>query len=166
MSQLDLAPFFRTIRRARIAFIVLAVLCLPLGVLMFFLDDSTMSERANLALQVAFGGLFLALGSYLAFMGLRPATRNKGIRTLLERRDEIVWIYPVRQMQGGNHVATRFQLNLADGKSRHVAVVPADEERAERFLQSHCSGARFGFRREWEQQYKSDPASMLPSSEG
>lgn len=160
MTQPDLAPFFHTIRKFRVATAVLAVLSLSLGVFLLFLNDPTMSQTANLAMKIGVGGFFLVLGGYFSYLGLRSPTRDKGIRTLLERKDDIVWICPVRQLNNGNHVATRYNLNLTDGETNHVAVVPADEERAERFLKAHCPSALFGFNREWEKRFKADPASM------
>jgi hypothetical protein len=160
MAQLDLTPFLRTIRKARIGLTVLAALSLPMGVLLFFLEDSSMSNAANLAMQLGLGGFFLVLGGYLGFLAFRSPTKDKGIRTLLERQSDIVWISPVRNLTNGNHVATRYNLNLVDGTTQHVAVVPGDEELAEKMLRAHCPTARFGFRREWEQQFKADPASM------
>jgi len=161
MTQPDLTPFFHAIRKFRIAVTVLAVICLPFGILLFFLKDPTMSQTANLAMQIGLGSFFLILGGYFGYLGLRSPTKDKGIRTLLERKDDIVWICPVRRLSHGNHVATQYNLNLADGKTNQVAVVPADEERAERILKAHCPQALFGFSREWEKQFKSDPASML-----
>ncbi len=102
----------------------------------------------------------MGLGAYFGYLGLRPPTKDKGIRTLTERSDEIVWICPVRNLNNGNYVATRYDLNLVDGTTHHVSVMPADEEQAESILRAHCPSALFGFRREWEKQYKADPASM------
>jgi hypothetical protein len=141
-----------------------AVICLPFGVLLFFLEDPSMGKAGNLALSFGMGGFFLCLSAYFGYLGLRPPTRDKGIRTLVERGDDIVWICPVRSLTNGNHVATRYNLSLVDGSTHHVAVVPGDEDRAEQILRAHCPSARFGFRREWEQQYKADPASMRAST--
>ena len=164
MDRPELAPFIRMVRKTRIALGVLALICLPFGVLLLFLNDPTMSATANLALKVGLGGFFLCLGGYFAFLALRSPSRHKGIRTLLERADDIVWICPVRNLSHGNHIGTRYNLHLATGETRHVVVAPADEEWAERFFSTRCPTALFGFRREWERQFKADPSSLAPAN--
>ncbi len=164
MDPSELAPFFRAIRKARIAMAVMAVICLPFGVLLLFLHDSSLSPAANLAVKLGLGGFFLALGAYFAFLGLRSPTKDKGIRALLERAGDIVWICPVQNLTNGHHVATRYNLHLVTGEINHVAVVPADEAWAERFFATHYPSALFGIHREWERKFKADPSSLSPAN--
>jgi len=164
METRELAPFFNMIRKTRIAMGVLALICMPMGVLLLFLNDSSMTSAANLAMKVGVGGFFLALGGFFAFLGLRSPAKDKGIRTLVERTNDIVWISPVRNLSHGNHVGTRFKLHLVTGEINEVAVVPADEEWAERFFATHCPTALFGFHRDWEKRFKADPSSLSPAN--
>ena len=85
MDRPELAPFIRMVRKTRIALGVLALICLPFGVLLLFLNDPTMSATANLALKVGLGGFFLSSLEHPPRTSMAPANRESTATVAFER---------------------------------------------------------------------------------
>jgi hypothetical protein len=165
MNTFDLAPFLAQIRKLRIAFGLFACLSLPGGFLIlcamvFAPQDRIATRGTDLAAELGVSGLLLGFGAFSTVQALRSPLKYKGIRTLLERKEDIVWIVPIRLQQNGSFVAMKYELKLFDGTSVDINCAAAAEERADSALRTHCAHARFGYNRDWDKQFRANPSAF------
>lgn len=150
----ELQPFLEKARMGKGSFI-LAVVCAAIASL--GLVDRTASLGFTLGLAIPFG--LLALG--FVVLGFRSPDKHAFIVALRERRNDIVWLYLLRQNVNGVHAQTFLNIGLIDGKQRALAIGKTGEEEMLAHAKALLPHATVGYSPELQAQFKRDPRSML-----
>lgn len=155
MNEQELAPFLHYAKGSKVGGVIVALLCFGIGAVGF--ADDTASLGLQLGLAIPFG----LIGVAMLYLSFRSPTKHAAIVVLRERPNDIVWVYPLRQIINGVHSQTLLNFGLVDGKQRGLAIgKQTDPEPLMARLHGSLPHATYGYSPELEAQFKRQPSAL------
>jgi len=137
--------------------VTMVVMMVVLGAIAHFAFSPR--EAQGIVRLAGFGAI---VGALFFLPSLGDPAKAKILRTLRDRRDDIVWLYVLQQR--GQAAASWVMIGLSDGKIERVHATMGEESTVLNALRAYAPQATVGFSPQRQTQFASSPASLRASS--
>jgi hypothetical protein len=122
------------------------------------------ADAKDQPIKLALSGVMTLVSLWMTYEGFRAVDRDPLLRVLLDRPDEVAWIYTTRISRAGSGGNTwsysNLQLGLVDGKTLILSVPKNDDSTYERAAAELAPRATVGFSAALQRQFTTAPSSL------